>query len=109
MSPEVKYLQSNDPEIEQAVKQFQAQIFTGYTAIKFYRQTIPPKIIRFVMKRAGGAIKNEKQAEYFLLGIVIFSVLFSGYLFFKSFYHPAPSMLSESQILWLKEHNLKLQ
>ena len=41
-----------------------------------------PKMIKWVIKYSGGLIKDEKQANYFLLGFVVLSLIFS--LFFTS-------------------------
>ena len=40
-----------------------------------------PKIVRFVIKYSGGFIKNEKQANYFLLVLVVIFILISIVLF----------------------------
>lgn len=53
-----------------------------YTAIKLYEETGTPKIIKAVLKYSGGAIKNQKQAEWILFGFVIVAVGISIYLFF---------------------------
>ena len=47
-------------------------------------QTPTPKIVELVMKYSGGLIKDEKQANYFLIGFVVVAIvvviifLFSG-------------------------------
>jgi len=56
----------------------------GWKAMKYYREPTTPKIIDWVMKYSGGAIKDEKQANYVLIGfvsvaiIVFLMVIFSG-------------------------------
>lgn len=40
------------------------------------------KIIRWVMRCSGGIIKNEKQANYVLLGFVILAIIISFFLIF---------------------------
>lgn len=42
-----------------------------------------PKTIQWLIKYSGGLIKNEKQATYVLLVIVILTIFISGFLFFK--------------------------
>ena len=42
-----------------------------------------PKMVQLVMKLSGGAIKDQRQAEYVLLGIVGVFLLISFYLFFS--------------------------
>lgn len=39
-------------------------------------------MVKFVIKHSGGVIKNEKQANYFLLGVSILFFIISIYLFF---------------------------
>ena len=41
-----------------------------------------PKIIQWVMKYSGGLIKDEKQANYVLLGFVAVAIIVSLFLFF---------------------------
>ena len=41
-----------------------------------------PKVIKWLMKLSGGLIKNEKQAQYALLGLVILAIIVSLILFF---------------------------
>lgn len=41
-----------------------------------------PKIIELVIKYSGGYIKDEKQANYFLIGFVVVAVIVSLFLFF---------------------------
>ena len=95
MPPDAKS-PKNDPEIEQAVRRFEVESTISYPAVKFYRQTSTPKMIQVLIKHSGGAIKTERQAEYFLFGLVILGMLLSGYLFFKSFYRPAPKLIPGS-------------
>ncbi|OGI76527.1 hypothetical protein A3C67_01785 [Candidatus Nomurabacteria bacterium RIFCSPHIGHO2_02_FULL_42_19] len=46
-----------------------------YPAVKYYRETTTPKIIKLVMKYSGGSIKEEKQAEYVLLGLILIAIV----------------------------------
>jgi len=41
-----------------------------------------PKIVEWVIKYSGGFIKDEKQANYFLIGFVVIAVVVSLFLFF---------------------------
>ena len=43
-----------------------------------------PKMIGLVMKYSGGLIKDEKQAGYVLLGLVVLMLSLSAYFFFGS-------------------------
>ena len=55
-----------------------------------YKQAMPsftdetPGIIRLVIKWSGGAIKDQCQAEYVLLGFVILAIIISLFLFFRN-------------------------
>lgn len=103
---------SNNSEIEKALKQFEAESQAGqsqkvpeaskaipvpqkevegvkfevpsYGAVKYYKETDVPKMVKVVMKISGGAIKDQKQAEYILLGFVIVAIGISVFLFGKS-------------------------
>jgi len=54
----------------------------SYRAIKFYRETVEPKMVKAVIKSSGGIVKTQKQAEYVLLGLVVVAMGLSVYLFF---------------------------
>ncbi len=55
----------------------------SYKAVKFYNETNTPKMVRLVMKYSGGAIKEQKQAEYVLFAFAIIVFIISLYLFFS--------------------------
>ncbi len=42
-----------------------------------------PRMVRLIIKYSGGAIKEQKQAEYVLLGLTVLMFLASFYFFFK--------------------------
>lgn len=46
-------------------------------------QTPTPKIVEWVIKYSGGAVKDEKQANYVLIGFVVVAVIFSLVLIFS--------------------------
>ncbi len=47
------------------------------------KEEVPlPKMVKLVMKLSGGAIKEQRQAEYVLLGFVAIIISISVYLFF---------------------------
>jgi len=54
----------------------------SYNAIKFYKETVEPKIVKAVIKYSGRTVKNQRQAEWLLLGFVVVSIGISIYLFF---------------------------
>jgi hypothetical protein len=45
-------------------------------------QTPTPKIVQLVIKYSGGAIKDEQQASYVLIGFVVLAIIVSLFLFF---------------------------
>ncbi len=45
-------------------------------------QTTTPKITEWIMKHSGGMIKDEKQANYVLIGFVVVAIVISLFLFF---------------------------
>ena len=109
---------SNNLEIDQALKEFEAKSNTGgiqgtprvlanssipkkevsgitfetdsYKAVKFYNETKAPKIIQLVIKYSRGMIKEQKQAEYALFGFVVIATFISLFLFFSAFRSPSP-------------------
>jgi hypothetical protein len=52
----------------------------SYKATRLYNETTTPKIVKAVIKYSGGAIKNQKQAEWILLGIATVAIGISIYL-----------------------------
>jgi hypothetical protein len=100
---------AGNTEIEKALKEFEAKSKTeqkqkvpevfavpkkevegvqfetpSYGEVKFYNETDTPKIVKLVMKFSGGSIKEQKQAEYVLLGFVVLAIIVSGFLFYNS-------------------------
>ena len=96
---------SNNLEIDKALKEFEVKSGAPQTipktpevsiaddsVIKFeedkWKQSVPffqnetPKIVQLVIKWSGGVIKEQKQAEYVLLGVVILAIIVSIFLFF---------------------------
>ena len=45
-------------------------------------QTPTPKIVEWVIKYSGGYVRDEKQANYFLIGFVAVAIIISLFLFF---------------------------
>ena len=46
-------------------------------------QTPTPKIVQWIIKYSGGAIKDERQANYFLIGFVVVAIIFTFILLFS--------------------------
>ncbi len=44
-----------------------------------------PKIVRLIIKYSGGLIKNDKQAEHFLMIFVVVIFLLGIFIFYKAF------------------------
>jgi len=61
---------------ESAPKSQSGQQFSGPYVFPF-----APKIIRWLIKYSGGLITNKRQAEYILLGFIVFVIIIS--LFFN--------------------------
>ena len=55
---------------------------SGWRAMKDYRESETPKIIRWVIKYSGGLVKDKKQAQYVLLGFVLLVIIISLFLIF---------------------------
>ena len=55
--------------------------FNEYKAPRSFYPRMP-KIIQWVIKYSGGLVKNEKQANYVLLGFVVLAIIVSLFLFF---------------------------
>jgi len=69
-------------EIAEALKEFETKSAESYKAVKFYNETDTPKIVKLVMKLSGGAIREQKIAEYVLFGFVLVAIFVSLFLFF---------------------------
>lgn len=90
---------NGNAEIEKALKEFEAQdnradnnnfeqnkqteqIDHIYSVSSSLQKNETSKMIQWVMKLSGGAIKDEKQANYALLGLALLATMISLYLFF---------------------------
>lgn len=82
-APKVVETPSNS-EIDQAVQEFQIKSTLEKTeeVQEVSKASELPKMVQFVIKYSGGAIKEQKQAEYVLLGLVVLMLAVSFYLFF---------------------------
>lgn len=67
----------------------------SYKAVKFYDETNTPKIVQWVMKISGGAIKEQKQAEYVLFGFVIVALIVSLFLVFWKVVPQKPKIIPQ--------------
>ncbi len=89
----------NSAEIDQALKEFEMQSLgqPGQEAGQIPQSSNPevPRMVGLVMKWSRGAIKEQRTAEYILLGFAIVAIGISLYLFFggKKKAVPIPSNL----------------
>ncbi len=70
-----------DPNSQPASVTFEGEEFQKPATV-FQTQT--PGIVRWVMQGSGGLIKNEKQAQYVLVGFVVIAVVSVFVLMFNS-------------------------
>ena len=88
---------SGNAEIQKALKELESeqggvetpQVSETVDVLKSQRIQVSqdsetPKMIGLVMKYSGGLIKDEKQAGYVLLGLVVLMLSLSAYFFFGS-------------------------
>lgn len=51
-----------------------------HSARSFQKST--PKMVQWVIKYSGGLIRDENKANHFLIGVIIFAVVVSGFFIF---------------------------
>jgi hypothetical protein len=56
----------------------------SYGAIKYYRETVEPKMVKAVIKYSGGVIKDQRQAEYSLFALVCIIIIISIIIIYHS-------------------------
>ena len=72
-------------EIKKALKEFEMENVEQEQEVPSVSKNLEtPKMIQLVIKYSGGSIKNEKQAQYVLLGFVVIVVGISLFLFWGS-------------------------
>ena len=81
MSEEVKI--DNNTDIDQALKEFEAKSVAEETPSisEVSKDSEMPRMVRWIIKLSGGAIKDQRQAEYVLLGLVVLMFAVSFYFF----------------------------
>ncbi|OGI93645.1 hypothetical protein A3A03_00470 [Candidatus Nomurabacteria bacterium RIFCSPLOWO2_01_FULL_40_18] len=64
-------------EINQALKEFEVKSQAGYVepVPEASKNLDLPFMVRLVMKLSGGAIKEQRTAEYVLLGVVVLNII----------------------------------
>jgi hypothetical protein len=75
----------NNLEIDKALKEFEIKSRTEQIqkTPEVFKNSDLPKMVQLVMKWSGGAIKEQKQAEYVLLGFVVVAISISLFLVFR--------------------------
>jgi len=92
-------------EIEKALEEFEqsAQKEQVIKTVAKEKLDEPSRMIKLVMKYSGGAIKEERQAEYVLLSFAILFFLISFYLFFGDYLSrklfPPPIVPDEEEMM----------
>jgi multidrug efflux pump subunit AcrB len=108
MSEEIKI--PNNAEIEQALKEFEAQntVQQAQKAPEISKNPDVPKMVNLVIKSSGGAVKDRRQAEWILFAVVCFIVLISIVILFRSTYvaPAAPTALPSDYNLY---HNYSIK
>jgi len=70
-------------------------------------QTPTPKIVQWVVKYSGGAIKDERQADYVLIGFAVVAVIISLFLIFSGGNTQSKSQkLSKEELIRMTETHI---
>jgi hypothetical protein len=79
---------SKNTELSEALKEFEVKssIEQMQKAPLVSKDSEIPKMAQWVIKLSGGAIKEQKQAEYVLLGFVFVAIAISLFLIFGAVY-----------------------
>jgi len=78
----VKSRMTEDNEINQALQEFEVKEASYTQAIPQKEVDETPTMVKWIFKLSGGAITEQKQAEYVLLAVVVLIFLISGFLMF---------------------------
>jgi hypothetical protein len=91
---------AKNPEIGHALEEFEAKEVAQVIPSKDNQSTAEniPGMVRLVFRLSGGAIKEQRQAEYLLLGIVVLAISISIYLFFGNSSGATPSKIDSSML-----------
>lgn len=57
-----------------------------------------PKMMQLIIKYSGGAVKDEKQASYVLLAIVIINISIAAFLVFGDSFSPSQNIVPPSAL-----------
>ena len=73
-------------DINQALKEFEIKSDAEQVqkAPEVFKTSDVPKMVQLVMKWSGGAIKEQKTAEYVLLGFCLLFIVSAIFIFFSS-------------------------
>ena len=79
-------MEENNTEIENALKEFESknnpEVIPVASSLDVSENS---GMVKFVIGHSGGLIKNKKQAEYVLLGVVLLSFSITLFLIFGNF------------------------
>ena len=77
-------------EIKKALKEFEMENVEQEQEVPSVSKNLEtPKMIQLVIKYSGGSIKNEKQAQYVLLGLVVVIIIITIILLLNAFRGPS--------------------
>ena len=82
MNEETKISESD--ELAEALKEFEEKSKIEENQNSPQTSAVPevPRMVKLVIKWSGGAIKDQRHAEYALLGFIVLAFAVSFYLFF---------------------------
>jgi hypothetical protein len=76
-------IRTDDLQIADLVQEFEQEASLEEIPKQMARETSDvPKMVSLVVRLSGGAIKDKRQAEYFLFGVVVVVMIVSAFLFF---------------------------
>ncbi|PIZ85922.1 hypothetical protein CO033_01895 [Candidatus Nomurabacteria bacterium CG_4_9_14_0_2_um_filter_32_10] len=90
---------SKNIELDNALKEFEIKDSVEEQIQKVKQETFKnfetPKMVQWVIKYSGGIIKEQRQAEYLLLGFVVLAIIISLFLFFTNIISQKPKIIPQ--------------
>src|SRR3989338_4240130 len=81
----IKTKVTENTEINQALQEFEVKEASMASAVpSASSEEEVPKMVRWIMKVSGGAIKDQRQAKYALLVFVVLVIIFAVVIFMMS-------------------------
>lgn len=81
----------------------------SWAAQQSARPKFVPGMVRFIMKYSGGYVKDEKQANYVLIGFVVLAVIISSFLIFSGGGGPNIPLPHGTKIIYPENQPPRLQ